>query len=71
MYVFRILNIELKLDLTLIRLTLLDSSNKLIHPCAFRAPPNYTNSEPPLLSPSYSYLESFWYSTLFRRVLET
>ena len=71
MYVFRILNIELELDATLIHLALLDSSDKLIHSRAFRAPPNYMNSEPPLLSPSYSYLESFRYTTPFRHVPET
>ena len=56
---------------TLIRLALLDSSDKLILSCAFRAPPNYTNSEPLLLSPSHSYSESFRYSTLFQRVPAT
>ena len=71
MYVFHILNIELELDPTLIHLALLDSSNKLICSRAFCALPNYTNSEPPLLSPSRSYSESFWYTILFRRVLET
>ena len=71
MYVFRILNIELKLNPTLSHLTLLDSSDKLIHPCAFRAPPNYTNSEPLLLSPLHLYSEPFWYTTPFQRVPET
>ena len=52
MYVFRILNIKLELNLTLIHLALLDSSDKLI--CAFCAPPNYTTSEPLLLTPRTS-----------------
>ena len=66
---FRILNIEL--DPTLIHLALLDSSDKLIQSCAFRAPPNYMNSEPPFLSPSHSYSESFRYTTPFQCVPET
>ena len=53
MYVFRILNIELELDPTLIHLALLDSSDKLIRPHTFCAPLNYMTSEPPLLTPSY------------------
>ena len=71
MYVFRILNIELELDPTLIRLALLDSSDKLIQSCAFCTPLNYTNSEPPLLSPLHLYSELFRYTTPFWHVLET
>ena len=56
---------------THICLALLDSSDKLIQSCAFRAPPNYTNSEPPLLFPPHLYSESFRYTTPFRRIPET
>ena len=71
MYVFHILNIEHEPDMTLRHLSLLDSSDKLIHPYAFRTPLNYMNTEPPLLSPSHSYSESFQYTTPFQCIPET
>ena len=63
--------LNIKLYPTLIRLTLLDSSDKLILSRTFRALPNYTNSEAPLLSPPHSDSDSFQYTSLFQHIPET